>query len=130
MSQMKPFDYISIINTKASKPDSFIGYDVFVTNRNFSNIPETLFYANQINVDVDPEMNFDFYYHLLSKKKRYGKWFKKPKEINASAEALNIIMEYYMCSKDKALEIYEILECKNLLKDFIMQHEHGGKSKS
>lgn len=130
MSQLKPFDFISIINTKPGVPESLDGYDVFVTNRNFSNIAETIFYANQINVDIDAQMNFDFYYYLLPKKKRFGKWFKRPKEIKATSEALNIIMEHYQCSSEKATGIYEILESKNLLNDFILQHEQGGKSKS
>ncbi len=130
MSELKPFDYIGIINTKGPIPESINGHDIFLTNRNFSNIKETLFYANMINVDVDAQLNFDFYYYLLPKKKRFGKWYKKQKENNATKESLNIIMEYYQCSSTKAEGIYEILESKNILHDFILQHEQGGRSKS
>ncbi len=124
---LSPFDYANIINTKLPKPDNLEGYDNFMLNRNFSNLPDTIFYANEINIDCDKELNFDFYYYSLSKKKRFGKWHKRQKENNKVLGVLNSIIEYYNCSKEKAQEIYDILESNNLLNEFAERSDVGGK---
>lgn len=124
------FDYIRIINMKEKYPEEFSGYEPFAVNRSFSNLMETVLYANEVNkAGIDPIMNFDFYYYGLSRKKRYGKWFKKPKENSKVKNYINNIIEYYQCSKDKAQEIYEVLEKCNLLDDFDAQTDKGGKTK-
>lgn len=124
------FDYIRIINMKEKYPDVFSGYEPFTVNKSFSNLMDTVMFANEVNKSgIDPIMNFDFYYYGLSKKKRYGKWFKKPKENIKVKSYINNIIEYYQCSKDKAQEIYDVLEKCNLLDDFDALVEKGGKTK-
>lgn len=124
------FDYIRIINMKEKYPEEFSGYEPFAVNRSFSNLMETVLYANAVNKSgIDPIMNFDFYYYGLSKKKRFGKWFKKPKENPKEKKFINTIIEYYQCSSTKAQEIYAVLEKCNLLSDFEALSEKGGKTK-
>lgn len=125
--KLSPFDYINMINNKTGIPDSLEGYESFIVNRNYSQFAEIILYANEINVDCDKQLNFDFYYYLLSKKKRYGKWSKKQKETSAKKETLNNIIEHYTCSMSKAQEIYDVLESNNLLKEFATLTDKGGK---
>lgn len=128
---ISPFDYAKIINLKLINevPDGLSAYDPFMMNRIYSNIPDTVFYANLINVDCDPQYNFDFYYHALPKGKRYGKWYKKQKSAAKTETHINNITEHYNCSKTKAQEIYDILVNYNLLNDFLSEIDKGGKSK-
>lgn len=128
--ELKLFDYIRIINMKEKYPDEFSGYEPFAVNRSFSNLMDTVLYANEVNKSgIDPIMNFDYYYYKLSRQKRYGKWFKKPKENIKVKNYINNIIEYYQCSKDKAQEIYRVLEKCNLLGDFDTLCDKGGKTK-
>lgn len=124
-----PFDYAGIINSKSDAFPDLEDYNNFMMNRIFSNTANTIFYANEINVNCDIQLNFDFYYNGLSKKKRYGKWHKRPKDDKKVLEVLNRIIEYYGCSMVKAQEIYDILESNNLLNDFAEKSDHGGKCK-
>lgn len=124
------FDYIRIINMKEKYPDVFSGYEPFAANKTFSNLMDTVLFANEVNKSgIDPVMNFDFYYYGLSKKKRYGKWFKKSKENSKEKNYINNIIEYHQCSKEKAQEIYDVLDKCNLLDDFDALCDKGGKTK-
>lgn len=125
--KISPFDYINIINTKGKIPENLEGYEPFIVNRNYSHVAEYLLYANAINVDCDKQLNFDFYYSALPKKKLYTKWSKKQKENSAKKETLNNIVEHYNCSMVKAQEIYDILESNKLLKVFAEMTDKGGK---
>ena len=125
--KLSPFDYINMINNKTGIPENLEGYESFIVNRNFSHMADLILYVNEINVDCDKQLNFDFYYYLLSKKKRYGKWSKKQKENSAKKDVLNNIIEHYNCSMSKAQEIYDVLESNKLLKEFAVLTDKGGK---
>ncbi len=132
MSESKnTFDYIKLINGKSGIPDLLDGYEAFLANKNFSNTADSILYANEVNKSgIDAEMNFDFYYYGLSKNsRRYGKWYKKPKEKADKNLVLNIIIELYACSMKHAQELYDILERNNTLDDFAAHTEKGGRIK-
>lgn len=126
---MNTFDYIKNINSKDGYPDTLDGYESFIANKNFSNIQQTVLYANEINVDCDKQLNFDFYYYALPKGKRFGKWFKKQKVKSDISDVLNNIVAVYNCSMKKAQDIYDILESHNLLDQFTPKNIQGGKLK-
>lgn len=123
----KLFDYINIINMKGEIPENLEEYNSFMVNKNFSNIAETVLYANAVNVEMDPKLHFDFYYYSLPKKKRWGKWHKAQKVQKKYSDVLNNIIEHYSCSKVKAEEIYAILEATNQLDKFAELYDIGGK---
>ena len=125
--KLTPFDYINMINLKTAIPETLEGYEQFITNKNYAQFLETVLYANEINTDCDPQLNFDFYYYALPKKKRFSKWAKRTKIVNSKKDVLNNIIEHYNCSMEKAQEIYNILEYDNLLKTFNAQVDKGGK---
>lgn len=121
------FDYINIINDKKPIPSTLEGYDSFMMNRAFSNSMDTVFIANEINVDCDNDMNFDYYYNAIPRKRRYAKWPKKAKESSDKKSMLNNIIERFNCSLSKAQDIYVILDSKNLLDEYTDANYKGGK---
>lgn len=123
---MTPFDITGIINMKSEhdRDEVIEDYVPWVINRAMSNTFDSMLFAAEMNVysHLDPDMQFDFYYHGLPKGKRYGKWNK----VDATNETLiNILSEVMQINKDLAkryLALFSEDEKKQLL-----EYE-GGKS--
>ena len=81
-------------------------YVPYMTNKAFSFHIDSLFYANDMNIysDLDKAIQYDYYFHSLSKKKRYSKWFKPDNE-----ERVLKIQQFFECNKDVAIEYMNIL---------------------
>lgn len=113
MSDEKPknfFSYLNNINTSNKnimEDDSDIeAYNSFMINRGLSYFKDTVLFANLMNKNshLSVKLQYDFYRTAVPKKKRFSKWGKKD-----SHDDLEVISEYYMCSKNKALEYINIL---------------------
>lgn len=109
---MELFDYIN--DASHGKQDVFKDmpereekkYPAYLINRYFSFMPDTLFYANELNARayLDNKLKHHFYLHGLRKKKRFTKWFKSEEIPN-----LKLIQSIYECSETKAKEYLCIL---------------------
>ena len=86
-------------------------YIPFVVNKCLSYFPDTIFYANQINVrpGLDKKMQYDYLRLSVSKRKRFSKWFKEEKNDN-----IKLIQEYYGYSYRRAKEVLECLTDDNI----------------
>lgn len=86
-------------------------YPAYLVNRYFSFLPDTLFFANEMNMrsHVDNKLKHHFYLHGLRKKKRFTKWVKTDKNDN-----LEFIKQVYECSEQKAKEYLRILSEKDI----------------
>ena len=86
-------------------------YIPFVVNKCLSYFPDTIFYANQINVrpGLDKKMQYDYLRISVSKRKRFSKWFKEEKNDN-----IKLIQEYYGYSYRRAKEVLECLTDDNI----------------
>lgn len=77
---MTPFDFANdISHTKKYliKHERDEGeYNSFVVNRYFTLFPDTIFYANEINISncIDKKMQHDYLFYSIRSKKRYSKW--------------------------------------------------------
>ena len=88
----KPFDFTrAASDTKedliGKNPDEEANYIPWLANRHFSYFLDTLIdanYMNQFHV-LDKKLQFDYYLHSLTKKKRFTKWAKP-----------NIVPEYQL----------------------------------
>ena len=91
-------------------------YNPFLTNRFFSYFPDTIFYANEMNManGLDNKLQHDYYFHVLRKNKRFSKWLKKDNQ-----EILQAIQQYYGYSLSKAKEVINILNKEQV--DFILK---------
>lgn len=86
-------------------------YQPYVVNKAFAQHVDTVLIANEVNSfhnDLTPEMHYDFYYHVVPKKKRYG-WKKRTKN-----EELMAVARYYKLSFKKAEEYMKILDDKDI----------------
>lgn len=124
------FDHINMINMKTKHLDTSLDtvkYEPYLINKSFSNIKETVLLANEINTDCDKQLNFDFYYYLLPKSKRFGKWPKKAAVNNK--KIIDDIIQFYNCSRQKAEEMYVVMADCNLINNFQELTALGGKNK-
>lgn len=86
-------------------------YIPFVVNKCLSYFPDTIFYANQINIrsGLDKKMQYDYLRLSVSKRKRFSKWFKEDKNDN-----IKLIQVYYGYSYRRAKEVLECLTDDNI----------------
>lgn len=109
---MELFDYIN--DASYDKKDAFNNlpereekrYPAYLINRYFSFLPDTIFFANEMNIrsHLDNKLKHHFYLHGLRKKKRFTKWFK-----NEEIPDLEFIKQVYACSDRKAKEYLTLL---------------------
>jgi len=88
-----PFDYLNSINdTKEDIMDEEKSYSPFMVNRGLSYFPDTIFYANEMNLrwQTDYRLQYDFLRTSIRRRKRFSKWFKESKD-----EDLKIVKEYF-----------------------------------
>ena len=127
---MTPFDFLNSINEKksylftdikadnsgeASDLDSVDRkYPPFMVNRGLSYFVDTVMLANEMNerFEISKKMHYDFLYHAVRKKRRFSKWFKKPKD----SKDIELIKEAYSCSREKAEDVYDLIDMKALRK--------------
>lgn len=108
---MSPFDFLNSINLDKKDlfedPQAEKDYNGFMINRGLSYFPDTIFYANEMNIkgQCPKRWQFDFLRHSIPPKKRFSKWHKKEQV----TEDLKLIQEWYKYSEEKALEVLSIL---------------------
>lgn len=111
---MSPFDFIRAASEtkenlmRGTDNDDLAekSYNAFIVNRGLSFFPDSILYVNEMNLraSLDGSPQFNYLLNTLRPRKRYSKWLKEEK-----IEDLDIITEYYQCSKRKAKEILRIL---------------------
>lgn len=105
------FDAIGSLSTKdTSKRDEYMDlYQGYMANKYFSNFRDTVLFANEMNIlwNTPKDMNYDFYFHVLPKAKRYGKWYKMSQD-----DDVQVIMKAYGYNRQKALSVLPILANK------------------
>ena len=123
MSKRSPFDWVKSINKKDYLYD-LSGYNPFLTNRAFAAFIDTVMYAETMNQAhlLSPSLQYDFYYYAVRKGSRFNP-IPKPEE----PKYLEVVMEHYHYSKQKALEVINLLSEQDILA-IIKSHDTGGKS--
>lgn len=124
---MTHFDFVNAISY--TKEDLFIdknnipAYNSFMVNRGLSYFPDTVYAANEMNVNynMDKDMQFNFLLNIVSKRKRFSKWEAKNK-ILKEVEALSMLLN---CSIRKAEEYITLLN-DNQLKLLLQSTNKGG----
>lgn len=107
MSKKKsPFDYVKEINTKSDYSYDLSGYVPFLANRAFAMHMDTIMLSEEMNQyhQLDPSLQYDFYYYGVRKGRRFG----FPKKVEDHPQ-LELVQTYYKYSREKALQALEIL---------------------
>lgn len=112
---MNPFDFVNDINfgkkdimTDSDNPElAEKTYNPFLTNRALSYFPDTIQFANMMNKNshIDHMLQYSFLLNIIRKRKRFSKWFKKNDD-----DVLQMVIEYYGYSVNKAKEVLKILD--------------------
>lgn len=109
VKKLSPFDIIKSINEKqyiVFDRDNEKQYTAFVVNRGLSQNLDCVPYVFKMNIlhMLPNKMQYDYLYYGIRKSKRFGGWAKESKYDN-----LDDIIDYYKCSKQKALNILDRL---------------------
>jgi hypothetical protein len=100
-------------------------YKPFIINRCFSNFPDTIFFAQNMNIRpfLDVRMQYDYLFYAVRKRSRFSPWHKADK-----IENLEIVKEYFGYSNSKAKEALRILTEDDI--EYIQSKlEKGGRKK-
>lgn len=128
---MNVFDYVSAINF--TKKDLMTdtgndelaeaGYAPFITNRALSYFPDTILYANEMNInkDLDNRLQFHYLINSIRPKKRFSKWAKRQEDNDVEA-----IMAYYGYNRTKAESVVSLLT-PDQLKEIKRRMNKGGR---
>ena len=124
---MNPFDFAnSITYTKQDIMNELNEkeYAPFLVNRSLSYHQDCILYANEMNrrFDISHKLQYHYLLNTIRKRKRFAKW-SKPQLI----DDLNIVMDYYSVSREKAEEYLNILK-KSELETLKKRMKKGGKS--
>lgn len=119
---MNPFDLIKAVSEKKPVEDP-TQYNAYLANISFSYSLDTLMLANEMNChpNLPPEAQFDFMNGTVRKGRRYNKWYKEVENPH-----LQLVMDYFQLSKQKALEALEVLTQENI-RDIIESTDKGGR---
>lgn len=104
------FDWLeNITNNKKDlmiTEDDVKSYPAYMVNRGLSMGADTVFYANEMNVNnkLPNDLQYNYLRHAIKKGKRYNTWAKETK-----IEDLNTVMEFYEVNRRNAIEIIGLL---------------------
>jgi hypothetical protein len=109
-----PFDYINAITY--NKQDLMTGtendelaesaYVPFLSNRSLSNFPDTILYANEMNMHnhLDNKLQFHYLINTIRPKKRFSKWAKRQ-----DSDDFQAIKQYFGYNNTKAEQALSLL---------------------
>ncbi|MDD5150430.1 MAG: DNA polymerase clamp loader subunit A [Flavobacterium sp.] len=128
MSEEKKLNFFDIVNNicSSNKPltwdEMASAYNSFMINKALGNNKDTILLANELNQKhwITKEMHYDFLFHVIPKKKRYGKWNKNSDD----KENIELIMEYYDYSYTRAKEVLDLVDIDAIKNEL----NRGGKS--
>ena len=104
---MNPFEIIKAISsTKKDILENEKDYNGFMVNRGLSYFPDTVIYANEMNIHhtADKKLQFDYLLNSVRPRKRFSPWHKKT--IHNDFE---YVKEYYGYNNKKTEEALKIL---------------------
>lgn len=104
-----PFDYVNSISYNKKEMDENLPeneYVPFIVNRALSYFPDTVLYANEMNINshIDKKMQYDYLMRSIRARKRFSKWHK-----TTTDERVQLLQDYYKCNRQRAEEALSIL---------------------
>ena len=104
-------DWLNSINSTKKNlveedPDCIKNYPPYIINRCLSGHLDCIMYVNEMNmhIDLDKQLQYDFYLNTLRSKKRFAPWIRKEELKN-----LESIKKYYGYSNEKAKQVLPLL---------------------
>jgi len=126
---MTPFDFLNAINENKKDlfqdPQASKDYAPFMINRGLSFFPDTVMYANEMNMhaQIPTQWQFEFLKNSIPKKKRFSKWHKR----DATTDQVKLIMKHYNYSEKRAHEVLSILSTMQM-EEIRQAYDKGGRN--
>jgi hypothetical protein len=128
-NDMSPFEFLNSINY--SKQDIMVdditekSYNAFMINRSLSYFQDTVFFANEMNLQhhLDKKLQFHFLINIIRKRKRFSKW-NKPELVSD----IDVVKEYYGYSNEKARQALTLLS-PSQIEELRKKVSKGGRTK-
>lgn len=126
-----PFDFINAINQNndiirgSDNPEQMTkDYSAFMVNRGLSYYPDTVLYANEMNMlaHVDSLLQFDYLLNSIRPRKRFSKWAKRREDGD-----LESVREYFGYGYKKAQQALAVLSTQQLQEIKQKLEKGGGK---
>lgn len=113
-----PFDFLNAITEKTDDSQLDIGdYNAFMVNRGLSYFPDTVLWAQEMNMRhlMPGKFQYAFLRRIVDKRRRRSKWHKKELE---DAELLTLVRRRYHVDEQGAFELLELMtdEQKELIR--------------
>lgn len=111
LPSISPFDFVNTIHMRGENlivdEWSEKQYNAFLVNKSLSFGADTVIQCNEMNSrpHLDKKLQYDFLRYIIKPKKRFNKWLKAEKEL----EAIEVIKEYYGYNNEKAHQVCSIL---------------------
>lgn len=105
-----PFDFVNSItfNKNDLMPDDLTEkeYVPYIVNKALSYFPDTILYANEMNLNhgLDSKLQYHYLINSIRPKKRFSKWVKKQEDND-----LDAVIQYYGYSRVKAQQALSLL---------------------
>lgn len=99
-------------------------YVPWIVNLAISYYPDTIFYADEMNLyaHLPKKVQYEYLMNSIRKKKRFSKWHKKTKDEN-----LTLVRNFYKCNLQKAKVALSILSDDQLEEIKRLLNEGGTK---
>ena len=125
-AKISPFDFInSITFTKQNilTDETEKQYVPFIINRGLSYFPDTVLYANEMNLNHELTKRAQYLYFLntIPKRKRFSKWAKK-----IGSDSIELVMRLYEVNDRRAADILSVLSPEQL--ESLTQLEAGNSN--
>lgn len=127
--KMNLFDIVNGIFEKRellSEEDIALNYKPFIINRAMSNYKDLIFLAEEMNMNwqLNPLMQYHFYYFGVDKLKRFSKWPKRDEELD---DKIDLLKEYYDYSTLRARETIPVIDSLGLWDVIKVDLNKGGR---
>lgn len=133
------FDLINDISLHGSLISGYLSehdspqpeYNAFMINKAFGNYQDTIMITNLINQRywIPNSAHYAFLYNSLSKRKRFGKWYKQENDI----DKMKLLSQYFDCSIKEMRKNVSALtkeQINTILELLIPKNEHKRKAKN
>lgn len=109
--RLSPFDFAKSINEKTEnllkgQPEAEKDYQPFLVNRALSFSPDTILFANMMNLcpNADRKLQYDYLFASVRRRKRFDKWVKREED-----DLVPLVASVYGVSERKAIEYLKML---------------------
>lgn len=109
--RLTPFDFAKSVNEKTedlmkAQPEAEKDYQPFLVNRALSFSPDTVLFANMMNLcpNLDKKLQYDYLFASVRKRKRFDKWVKREED-----DLVPLVATIYDVSQRKAVEYISML---------------------